>query len=195
MSPNHEKTLSKFLSLVLRHQPEVIGITLDENGWTDVEAFLKAINTDRQGKRQDAITRAELDFVVANNAKQRFAYNDDHTRIRANQGHSVDVELGYEAAEPPAILYHGTSTMFLSNIEKEGLKKMDRHHVHLSPTTDVAMQVAKRRMSPIVLKVDTARMKSDGHVFYRSANGVWLTDAVPFAYISWDEKPFQETSR
>jgi putative RNA 2'-phosphotransferase len=170
---------SKFLSLILRHQPEKIGLTLDAAGWVEVDVLLAAC-----GAHGVAMTRAELEALVAGSDKQRFALSADGLRIRANQGHSVPVELGYEPAEPPAVLYHGTVVRFLDGIQREGLKKGQRHHVHLSATPDTAVAVGSRRGEAIVLQVDAAAMRREGHLFYRTPNGVWLTEAVPPRYIS-----------
>jgi putative RNA 2'-phosphotransferase len=165
---------SKHLSLVLRHQPESVGLTLDASGWAPVAALLPAMR----------MSMEELERVVADNNKKRFEFNSDKTKIRACQGHSVDVELGLEEKEPPDVLYHGTSQDFYYAIITSGLQKMQRHHVHLSADKETALIVARRRRSPIILKVDAAAMKRDGSVFYLSANGVWLVDNVPIQYIS-----------
>ncbi|GAA4348073.1 RNA 2'-phosphotransferase [Hymenobacter saemangeumensis] len=170
--------ISKYLSLVLRHKPEMIGLALDENGWTDVPTLLHALS-----RRQITLSLADLRHVVATNNKQRFAFNDDQTRIRANQGHSVEVALGYEEKQPPALLYHGTTVRYVGDILEEGLKKQSRHHVHLSADEATARTVGQRRGKPIVLGVKAAEMAAAGHSFYQSANGVWLTEHVPPAFI------------
>ncbi|MEU8677359.1 RNA 2'-phosphotransferase [Streptomyces sp. NPDC048560] len=164
--------VSKYLSRHLRHQPERIGLTLDAQGWVDIDDLLRA--TAAQGF---ALTRDELDHVVAANDKRRFTVDGD--RIRANQGHTVPVDLGLPPAEPPAYLYHGTVGHALSSIRAEGLRPMDRHHVHLSPDRETATRVGARRGSPVVLSVDSGAMHRAGHTFHVSANGVWLTDTVP----------------
>jgi putative RNA 2'-phosphotransferase len=176
-----ENKLSKLLSLVLRHQPETIGIQLDHAGWVAVDELLRQL--DAHGK---AATRELLERTVHNNDKQRFAFNDDKTRIRASQGHSVDVDLALAAVAPPDILFHGTASRFLASIEREGLKPGDRHHVHLSASVDVAISVGKRHGQPVVLIVDAAAMHAAGHDFFQSANGVWLTAAVPTQYLRKD---------
>ncbi|MFC1409055.1 RNA 2'-phosphotransferase [Streptacidiphilus sp. N1-12] len=170
---------SRHLSLVLRHNPGSIGVTLDPAGWVDVSVLLAALAA--HGRR---LSRAELDEVVAENDKQRFAFDDSGTRIRASQGHSVDVDLGYTDSEPPARLFHGTHPGALDQIRREGLRPMNRHEVHLSPDPETATRVGARRGRPVVLTVDAARMAADGHRFRVSANGVWLTDAVPPEYLS-----------
>ncbi|MFD9790821.1 RNA 2'-phosphotransferase [Streptomyces sp. NPDC059070] len=164
--------VSKYLSKHLRHQPERIGITLDANGWVEIDTLLRAA-----AEHRFRITRAELDHVVAVNDKRRFAVEGG--RIRASQGHTVEVDLDLPAAEPPAYLYHGTVPRALDAIRAEGLRPMARHHVHLSADRETAARVGARRGRPVVLSVDAAAMRRDGHVFRLSANGVWLTDAVP----------------
>lgn len=179
MLPEKEITrISKFLSLVLRHRPETAHIELDENGWTDVATLL-----DRMKQHRFDITPELLDHVVETNAKKRFAFNDDKTRIRASQGHSVEVDLGLAAAVPPDVLYHGTADRFLGSILAEGLKKMDRRHVHLSRDPETASKVGQRHGRLVILYVDAAQMHADGLVFYVSENGVWLTDHVPVRYL------------
>lgn len=178
MNADNVKRLSNFLSLVLRHQPDEIGIALDEAGWTPVDELLAALS--RHGK---SVSRADLEFVVANNDKKRFALSDDGQSIRASQGHSVDVELGYVPADPPETLFHGTVEKFLEPISRMGLVKGNRHHVHLSATRDTAITVGGRRGKPIVLVVRSQAMQSAGHPFFLSANGVWLTDHVPPEFI------------
>lgn len=166
--------VSKYLSMVLRHHPDTVGITLDEAGWVDVDVLIAACAA--KGRR---FSRAELDHVVANNNKRRFAYSEDGRRIRASQGHSVAVELGLEPVEPPAVLYHGTATRTLPLILAEGLRPMSRQDVHLSADVDTAVRVGSRHGRPVVLVVDARGLAAEGHVFRVSANGVWLTDRVP----------------
>jgi putative RNA 2'-phosphotransferase len=172
--------ISKFLSLVLRHKPETIGLRLDGAGWVNIADLLAAL--DAHGR---PVTRAELEEVVATNEKQRFACDEEGKRIRANQGHSVEIELDYAPAEPPEILYHGTASRFLGSIFASGLVKGQRHHVHLSADTETALKVGQRHGKPVVLTVKAAAMHAAGQVFYLSANGVWLTDAVPPAYLEF----------
>ncbi|MBP6628800.1 MAG: RNA 2'-phosphotransferase [Kofleriaceae bacterium] len=174
---------SKFLSLVLRHQPALIGIVLDDAGWTDVDTLLA-----RAAAHGTRITRAELIELVAASDKQRFALSADGTRIRANQGHSVEVELALAPSTPPALLFHGTAVRFLASIRSGGLVRGARHHVHLSAEVDTAAKVGGRRGQAVVLRVRAGAMAADGHVFYRSANGVWLTDAVPAAYLEFPDE-------
>jgi putative RNA 2'-phosphotransferase len=169
---------SKFLSGVLRHNPGKIGITLDAAGWVDVEVLLAALK--RRGRR---VARARLDFVVEHNNKKRFEYDESGTRIRASQGHSVPVELGYEPTVPPETLYHGTATRSLDSIFAAGLMPGSRHHVHLSMDAETATKVGSRHGKPAVLLVAAARMHADGHAFFRSTNGVWLTEHVAPEYL------------
>jgi putative RNA 2'-phosphotransferase len=168
--------ISRFLSLVLRHKPEVVGISLDPQGWVDVDVLLAALRA--HGRE---VTRAELERVVATSDKKRFAIEGD--RIRANQGHSVEVDLGLRPETPPPRLYHGTVARFVERIRREGLVRGQRHHVHLSADVATAKNVGGRRGAPVVLEVDAAAMDRAGHVFYRSENGVWLTDHVPPAFL------------
>ena len=172
-----EKTLvkkSKHLSSILRHKPEKAGITLTEAGWASVSALLKAMN----------LTRSELDQVVAENNKNRFEYSEDGLFIRARQGHSVKVDLGYPEANPPDTLYHGTCRQTVTVIFRDGLKKMLRHHVHMSPDVKTAEVVARRRPKPVILTVDSKAMSTAGIKFFLTGNGVWLTDYVDPKYIS-----------
>lgn len=171
-------TSSKFLSLVLRHRPDVIGISLDTEGWMPVEDLLAAC-----AQHGRAISREQLDAVVRTNDKQRFGFSADGSWIRANQGHSLPVDLGLAPEEPPDLLYHGTVQHFLESIRRDGLTKGNRHHVHLSPDIQTATKVGQRRGRPVVLVIEAGRMFRDGHTFFRSENGVWLTDAVPTEYI------------
>ncbi|MGW2837090.1 RNA 2'-phosphotransferase [Streptomyces sp. NPDC001493] len=168
--------VSKYLSKHLRHQPERIGLTLDPNGWVDVAELLEAA-----ARHHFPITRTELEHVVAVNDKQRFTLEGD--RLRANQGHTVPVDLDLPPAEPPPFLYHGTVARSLAAIRTEGLRPMARHHVHLSPDRETATRVGARRGRPVVLSVDAAAMHRAGHVFRVSANGVWLADSVPPEYL------------
>lgn len=172
-------TISKRLSLYLRHAPERIGLTLSSDGWVTVEELLAALTQHGQ-----AVSRAELDEVVAGNDKRRFAFDDTGTRIRANQGHSVAVQLDLPVAEPPAVLFHGTVEKFLPAIERDGLRPMKRHDVHLSATVDTATRVGARRGRPVILRVDAAAMVAAGYAFRVSANDVWLVAHVPAKYLS-----------
>lgn len=170
--------ISKFLSLVLRHQPQKIDIALDASGWVAVEELLTAANA-----HQFPLTREELTAIVINNDKHRFSFSEDGKYIRANQGHSINVELGYQPTSPSEFLYHGTAERFLPAIRKEGLKRMARHHVHLSSDHETAIKVGKRHGKPVVLKIKSGQMAEDGFQFYLSENGVWLTECVPVLYL------------
>ncbi|MEL6545781.1 MAG: RNA 2'-phosphotransferase [Myxococcota bacterium] len=170
--------VSKFLSYVLRHRPDSIGIELDSAGWVNIAELLE--HAREHGR---TISDEQLAEVVARNPKRRFAISDDGLRIRANQGHSVDVELAYSASKPPTVLFHGTVDRALDAIFREGLKKMNRHHVHLSPELDTATMVGARRGRPVILEVAAQEMHDEGHEFYLSANGVWLTEHVAPRYL------------
>jgi putative RNA 2'-phosphotransferase len=169
MNEKEMTRISKRLALHLRHDPAAIGLTLAPGGWVAVDALLRAL----------AITREQLDEVVETNNKRRYAFDETGTKIRASQGHSVEVDLGLADAMPPDVLYHGTVAKFLDAILREGLRPMHRHAVHLSATIDTARTVAARRGKPVILRVDAAAMAAAGHPFQVSANGVWLTAAVP----------------
>ena len=166
--------LSKFLSLVLRHQPERIGLQLDENGWADVDVLI-----DKAAVHGVALTRELIAAIVATSDKRRFALDAASGRIRANQGHSVDIDLGLQPTEPPAILFHGTAVATVPAIRREGLKPGNRQHVHLSLDEATAVKVGQRHGRPVVLRVFAGKMWGQGTPFYCSANGVWLTPAVP----------------
>lgn len=172
--------LSKFLSLVLRHAPEQAGITLDVNGWTDVKILLSKLKS-----KGHVCDFSDLENLVANNDKKRFAFNDTKTKIRANQGHSIEVDLKLEEIEPPRFLYHGTVSYSIDTIKREGLNKMLRHHVHLSENKETAIKVGSRRGNPHILKISSGIMYENGFKFYKSANDVWLTDNVPVIYINF----------
>jgi putative RNA 2'-phosphotransferase len=175
------RSTSRRLSYVLRHRPDSIGVALDASGWVDVADLLTALSS--HGLR---LTRAQLDEVVRTSDKQRFAYDATGTRIRANQGHSVPVDLRLTPSQPPPVLYHGTSEHFVAAILLEGLSRRGRHHVHLCGDIDTARRVSVRRKAPVVLRVDAAAMVAEGTPFYRSANGVWLVDSVPPRHLSRD---------
>ncbi|MFF3502096.1 RNA 2'-phosphotransferase [Streptomyces sp. NPDC003247] len=172
--------VSKYLSKHLRHQPERIGLRLDDGGWVEIETLIAAA-----AAHGFPITRDELDHVVAANDKKRFAV--EGSRIRASQGHSIEVDLGLPPATPPPYLYHGTTDRCLDAIRVEGLRPMNRHDVHLSPDRETATRVGARRGRPVVLSVDAGAMHRDGYVFHVSANGVWLTKAVPPRYLRFSE--------
>ena len=179
MDEARRKHVSKFLSKHLRHQPEQLGLTLGVGGWVPVDELLQAC-----AAHQFPMTRAELDEVVARNDKQRFSFDPTGDLIRANQGHSVEVDLQLEAVTPPEVLYHGTGEQFIEPILREGLRKMSRQHAHLSRDTETARKVGSRHGKPAILQVAAGTMYHDGYIFYCSANGVWLTDHVPAQYLT-----------
>ena len=174
--------LSRFISFVLRHKPEAIGLTLDNQGYLLVDDLIKGLNA--TGKYKHYIDRSILDELVSTDNKGRYSYDSTGTKIRANQGHSIEVDVGLLEKTPPATLYHGTSGKYIDDIMKHGLNKMTRTYVHLSEDYDTAVNVGSRRGAPVILKVDTAKMNEAGHKFYLSKNGVWLTDDVPTKFIS-----------
>ncbi|WP_342648082.1 RNA 2'-phosphotransferase [Mucilaginibacter sp. CSA2-8R] len=171
-------SISKFLSLVLRHQPELIGLTLSHEGWADIDELLALA-----AKHGQIITKDTLNVVVDTNSKKRFAFSDDRQYIRASQGHSVEVSLGYQPQTPPEILYHGTAVQSVNSILAMGLHKQKRQHVHLSTDMDTATKVGQRHGKPAILEVLTGDMHRQGYSFFLSENGVWLTDHVPPAFI------------
>lgn len=179
MNEIETKRISKFLSLILRHQPETIGLKLDENGWADVEEL-----RERSAKKKVYFSLEELDEVVETNNKKRFAFNEDKTKIRASQGHSINIDLALEALQPPDFLYHGTAEANISSILEKGIEKRSRQHVHLSVDKETATKVGMRHGKPIILTIRTGKMYEDGIAFYLSANGVWLTEFVDPKYIS-----------
>ncbi|WP_264791997.1 RNA 2'-phosphotransferase [Aureispira anguillae] len=177
MKTNYKK-ISKFLSLVLRHKPEVLGLVLDEQGWVKTQDLLE-----KMAQNGRTLSLEVLEEVVANNDKKRFAFNADHSQIRASQGHSIAINLGYQAMKPPKVLFHGTALRFLASIRKSGLLKKNRHHVHLSQDMDTATTVGKRHGAVVVLEVKALEMHQAGFEFFISDNGVWLTEQVPTEYL------------
>ena len=177
---NKIKQTSKLLSLLLRHQPQAAGLTLDEAGWADVEELIEKVSL-----KYYPVELALIQKVVETNEKQRFAFNQDQTKIRASQGHSLPVELALVPTDPPNTLYHGTATTFLDLIRKEGLNRMSRQHVHLSAEASTARQVGSRHGTPVILAINAQKMLQDEFNFYRSDNGVWLTEQVPARYIQF----------
>lgn len=169
----------KFMSLALRHEPSAAGLTLDAHGWAVVDEMIAGMSA-----KGYAITRATLEQIVAEDAKQRYTISDDGLRIRANQGHSVKVDVGLEELRPPDVLFHGTASRFGDAIRRDGLKPMSRQHVHLSPDEPTALAVGRRHGKPVIFRVDAARMAEAGLKFYRSANGVWLTAAIPPEFLA-----------
>ena len=174
----NERSLSKFISLILRHRPEVVGITLDEHGWANVDEPLAGINKTRR------IDMALLEKIVAEDEKQRYSFNDDKTLIRANQGHSIPVDVELEEKEPPAVLWHGTGEKYTQSIDREGLIPKGRLYVHLSPDIETAKKVGSRHGRPVIYEVDAKAMRADGYKFFLSVNGVWLTKKVPVRYLT-----------
>ncbi len=179
MEQDRSVKISKYLSKHLRHQPERLGLTLAPGGWVNVDELLAAC-----AAHQFPFTRAELEEVVANSDKQRFSFDQAKTMIRANQGHSVAVDLQLEPQIPPDVLYHGTGDKSVPAILRSGLLKMSRHHVHLSRDLETAWKVGMRHGRPAILAIDTVAMQQAGSLFYCSTNGVWLVDQVPPQYLT-----------
>ncbi|WP_144394444.1 RNA 2'-phosphotransferase [Pleionea sediminis] len=177
------KTISKFLSFVLRHKPDAIGLALDNNGWANIEQLIKLAN---QSDESLAITHELIVEIVKTNDKKRFIISDDGLLIRANQGHSIKVDLELTEQTPPELLYHGTASRFLESIFIEGLKPKSRHHVHLSTDIETANSVGQRYGKPVILSIKAREMHNQGFKFYCSENGVWLTDTVPVKFITKD---------
>lgn len=179
MNEQQKKKTSKFLSYVLRHHPELIDLNLDENGWANVDELIAKSTNDSQG-----FTFEELDEIVETNDKKRFIFNEDKTRIRANQGHSIDINLALISQKPPEFLYHGTAQGNIDSILEKGIEKRSRQHVHLSQDKETASKVGMRHGKPVILTINTQKMFEDGLEFYLSENNVWLTDFVDIKYIS-----------
>lgn len=179
MNEKQKKSKSKFLSYVLRHHPEIINLNLDENGWANVDELIATSKRDSY----EGFTFEELDEIVQTNAKKRFAFNEDKTRIRASQGHSIDINLALIPQQPPEFLYHGTAQSNIESILEKGIEKRDRQHVHLSQDKETATSVGMRHGKPIILTVKTGEMFENGIEFYLSDNEVWLTDFVNSIYI------------
>ncbi len=182
MNKKEEIKISKFLSLILRHKPQTVNLQLDKNGWADIKKLIQQVNINNKKLNLDF---KKLEYVVENNDKQRFIFDDEKTKIRANQGHSIKIDLGYEQVEPPEYLYHGTAKKNIGSIMKKGLIKRQRHHVHLSSDTETAVKVGSRHGKPVVLKIQSKKMHHDGLRFYLSDNGVWLTDFIQPEYIEF----------
>ena len=178
MNDTQKKKTSKFLSYVLRHHPELIGLYLDENGWANVEELIEKSTKDSQG-----FTFEELDEIVQTNDKKRFIFNDDKSKIRANQGHSIAIDLALKPQQPPEFLFHGTAQANVKSILEKGIEKRNRQHVHLSQDKEMATKVGMRHGKPVILTIKTKEMFTDGIQFYLSENNVWLTDFVDAKYI------------
>jgi putative RNA 2'-phosphotransferase len=175
MTEQQRTKISKRLSYILRHAPDSVGLTLDENGWASVH--------DLMSKFGRPLSIEDLKEVVETNEKKRFAFNDDLTKIRASQGHSIEIDLAYQPTTPPEFLFHGTATRFIESIKKDGLLKGSRHHVHLSLDETTARKVGARHGSPVILTLKSKEMYEAGYVFYVSENDVWLTEHVPTRFI------------
>ncbi|MBE6876717.1 MAG: RNA 2'-phosphotransferase [Ruminococcus sp.] len=180
---NNLTKLSKFLSLILRHSPQTVGIEIEyQGGWTDVSTLIQKVN--QNGKYH--LDMQTLEEIVRTDEKQRYSFNADKTKIRANQGHSIPVNLELKEQIPPEILYHGTAERFLQSISEQGLLHMSRQYVHLSKDEETALKVGKRHGKPYILKVKAGEMHQQGYQFYLSENGVWLTEHVPPEFLIWN---------
>ena len=175
---NLSKT-SKFVALILRHKPETIGVSLDEHGWADVRDLIDGINA--TGKHQ--IDMVTLEEIVRTDEKQRYSFNEDKTLIRANQGHSIPVDVELKECTPPAILYHGTGEKYVDSIDTQGLIPKSRLYVHMSEDMDTARNVGSRHGKPVIYEIDCMAMAADGYLFFLSENHVWLTKSVPANYL------------
>ena len=179
-SDKRMRNTSKFISLILRHKPETIGISLDEHGWADVRDLIEGVNR-TEGHNLDMET---LEEIVRTDGKQRYSFNEEHTLIRANQGHSIPVDVELEEKTPPDILWHGTGEKYVSSIDEQGLIPKSRLYVHLSSDLETARKVGSRHGRPVIYQVNCAQMEKDGLRFYLSANKVWLTKEVPARYLN-----------
>lgn len=172
--------LSKFISMILRHKPQVIGITLDEHGWADIDELIKGIN---ETGEEVEFSKDTLEKIVKTDKKQRYSFSQDKTLIRANQGHSIPVDVELEKKEPPKVLYHGTGVKSVKAIQEQGLLPMERLYVHLSTDVETATNVGKRHGTPVIFQVNAEQMQKDGYDFFQSVNDVWLTKEVPTKYL------------
>lgn len=179
MGNKNDTKVSKVMSLVLRHQPESIGVRIDGEGWCNIEELIIGIN-----KKGYKINRDDIERIVKEDNKQRYSFNEDKSKIRANQGHSIPVDLGLKEVKPPDVLYHGTAEHVLAKILASGIKKQSRQYVHLSKDEETALVVGKRHGKPVILKIDSKMMYEDGIMFFISENGIWLTDFVDKKYIT-----------
>lgn len=169
---------SRYISLILRHKPETIGITLDEHGWANVDELIAGVN------KTHPLTMDLLEEIVMTDDKMRYSFNEDKTLIRANQGHSIPVDVELEEVAPPEYLYHGTGEKYIASIDKQGLIPKSRLYVHLSSDTDTALKVGKRHGKPVIYRINCKAMIEHGYKFYRSVNDVWLTKSVPIEFLS-----------
>lgn len=168
---------SRFISMILRHKPGVIGITLDEHGWANVSELVEGVN------KVHPLDMETLEEIVRTNEKQRFSFNEDKTKIRANQGHTIPVDVELDEKDPPEVLYHGTGEKYVESIDCTGLVPRQRLYVHLSTDKEMAAKVGQRHGKPVVYRVNSRQMAKEGFIFYLSVNGVWLTKAVPVQYL------------
>lgn len=178
-SDKRKKNTSKFISLILRHKPETIGISLDEHGWADVQKLIEGVNS----AGGHFLDMDSLEDIVRTDEKQRYSFNEDHTLIRANQGHSIPVDVELEEKVPPNVLWHGTGEKYVASIDEQGLIPRGRLYVHLSSDTETAKKVGSRHGKPVIYQIDCSQMVKDGFTFFLSANKIWLTKEVPARYL------------
>jgi len=171
-----DNKLSKYLSYILRHNPDSIGLELDKNGWADIDELIKKTTN-------FSLNRFNIDLTVQTNDKQRFSISEDGLKIRANQGHTIEIDLDLKSIKPPPVLYHGTASRFIDSIIREGLTKQKRHHVHLTESLEIASSVGNRYGKLVLLSIFTNEMINDGYIFFKTVNNVWLVDNVPFKYL------------
>lgn len=183
MDDIERKNIGKFISLILRHEPKKIDLDLDRNGWADVEELIR-----KSSIHKIYFTKKELELIVESNDKKRYSFNNDKTKIRANQGHLIPIDMEFEPVEPPEFLFHGTAERFLSSIREQGITKMSRQHIHLSSTKETANKVGARHGKSVVLTIHSGKMYKEGIIFHKSVNGVWLTDYVHPVYIEESSK-------
>ena len=181
-----DNNAGKFISLILRHKPETIGITLDEHGWANVDELIEGVS------KTYPLTRESLEEIVRTDEKQRYSFNEDHSLIRANQGHSIPVDVELKEVKPPKYLYHGTGEKYVSSINQQGLIPKSRLYVHLSADFETAVNVGSRHGKPVVYLVEAEQMEADGFTFYHSVNGVWLTKSVPVKYLKQVDAAFAD---
>ncbi len=181
MKNTRETRISKYIALLLRHQPEKAGLVMDEHGWVRTDDLIRGVSESYDFDRE------LLEKIVREDEKQRYAFNEDHSLIRASQGHSIPVDVQLQVCEPPEYLFHGTGEKYLQSIQSQGLLPKSRLYVHLSADPDTAYKTGQRHGRSVVLTVRAREMRDAGHIFYRSANGVWLCEKVPAAYLIFPE--------
>lgn len=181
---SNDTELGKYIALILRHKPETIEASLDEHGWMEVDTLINGINS----HSNHHIDMERLERIVKEDNKGRYSFGEDKLLIRANQGHSVSVDVEMPEMTPPDILYHGTGEKFVASIDEQGLIPKSRLYVHLSKDIETASKVGSRHGHPVIYEVMSGKMAADGYKFYLSANGVWQTKSVPTQYLKKIQK-------